>query len=68
MNTNVDDNNKKCDLKTVTNKEESNDKTYIEERWIRGPYMCEICGLQKATVNLDLKYGSHKECRYCWDH
>ena len=29
--------------------------------------MCEVCGLRKATVNLDLKYGSHRECRICWD-
>ena len=31
-------------------------------------YMCEICKMSVATVNLDLKAGSHRECRYCWDY
>ena len=35
--------------------------------WKGVPGMCEVCGLRKATVNLDLKYGSHRECRICWD-
>ena len=59
--TKLDDNNEvyQQDIKTKKNN--------IEQRWLRGPLMCEICGRHKATVNLDLKYGSHKECRYCWD-
>ena len=36
-----------------------------EWRGVKG--MCEVCGLRKATVNLDLKYGSHRECQICWD-
>lgn len=35
--------------------------------WIRGEGVCEVCGLRPAEVNLDLKYGSHRECRSCWD-
>jgi hypothetical protein len=30
-------------------------------------YMCEVCGIREAKVNLDLTYGSHRECRSCWD-
>jgi len=29
--------------------------------------MCEVCGLRKAEVNLDLEFGSHRECRICWN-
>tara|TARA_Y100001970_G_C13951786_1_gene708607 strand:+ start:66 stop:260 length:195 start_codon:yes stop_codon:yes gene_type:complete len=29
--------------------------------------MCEWCGRHPATINLELKYGSYRECRYCWD-
>ena len=29
--------------------------------------MCEVCTLRPATVNLDLEYGSHRECQMCWD-
>ena len=29
--------------------------------------MCEVCQRRIATVNLDLKYGSHRECQSCWD-
>ena len=35
--------------------------------WIKGEGNCEVCGLRPAEVNLDLKYGSHRECRSCWD-
>ena len=34
--------------------------------WIYGKSWCEICGLKRATVNLDLQYGSHRECMNCW--
>ena len=29
--------------------------------------MCEVCSLRQATVNLELEYGSHRECQICWD-
>ena len=35
--------------------------------WLKGINMCEWCGRYRATVNLELNYGSHRECRYCWD-
>ena len=35
--------------------------------WLKGEGICEVCGLRPAEVNLDLKYGSHRECRSCWD-
>ena len=28
--------------------------------------LCEICNQRNATMNLDLKSGSHKECSDCW--
>ncbi len=34
--------------------------------WLRGGGICEVCGLRPAEVNLDLQYGSHRECRICW--
>lgn len=54
--------------------EENLKKTEIEdirkkrlENWIYGKGICEFCGHRKATVNLDLKSGTHRECRTCWD-
>ena len=41
------------------------EKIYV--KWCFKEGMCEICGMRKATVNLDLKSGSHRECRFCWD-
>ena len=41
----------------------------IEKRrlgWEGKPGMCEICGLWKATENLERNFGSHKECFSCW--
>ena len=35
--------------------------------WIKGGGLCEVCGLRPAEVNLDLQYGSHRECRICWN-
>ena len=35
--------------------------------WLGKEGICEICGESKATVNLNLEYGTHRECRYCWD-
>ena len=29
--------------------------------------MCEVCGLRRATENLMLEYGSHRECYFCWN-
>ena len=60
----MDDNNQAYQEDTQTT---TNETHTVQQRWLRGPLMCEICGRHKATVNLDLKYGSHKECRYCWD-
>ena len=34
--------------------------------WLKGEGMCEWCGLRRAEVNLELKYGTHRECRSCW--
>ena len=36
-------------------------------KWLIKPGLCEVCGLDKATVNLDLTFCSHRECRICWD-
>jgi hypothetical protein len=35
--------------------------------WLRNPGLCEVCGVREATVNLDLTFGSHRECRICWN-
>ena len=35
--------------------------------WSRGEGICEVCGLRPAELNLDLQYGSHRECRICWN-
>lgn len=35
--------------------------------WLGKEGMCEVCGLRRAVVNLDLSSGSHRECRSCWD-
>ena len=35
--------------------------------WMNKEGMCEICGINKASVNLELKYGSHRECYSCWN-
>lgn len=29
--------------------------------------LCEVCGLRPATINLDLIFGSHRECTICWN-
>tara|TARA_Y100001934_G_C12035703_1_gene623524 strand:- start:204 stop:449 length:246 start_codon:yes stop_codon:yes gene_type:complete len=34
--------------------------------WLKKEGMCEICGNYPAEYNLDLKYGSHRECWLCW--
>ena len=34
---------------------------------LNGNIMCEWCGRHPATINLELKYGSYRECRHCWD-
>ena len=34
--------------------------------WVYGEGWCEDCGFNRATVNLELKYGSHRECMRCW--
>jgi len=34
--------------------------------WINGVGMCEDCGVREATVNLNLKHGTHRECERCW--
>ena len=35
--------------------------------WLKGEGKCEVCGLRFAEINLNLEYGSHRECRLCWD-
>lgn len=35
--------------------------------WLTSNGLCEVCGLRKATVNLELKFGSHRECQSCWE-
>tara|TARA_B100000963_G_C22639317_1_gene679501 strand:+ start:8850 stop:9050 length:201 start_codon:yes stop_codon:yes gene_type:complete len=63
------------DNKEITNEKKSlHQKESIEQKlndrknkWLRGKGMCEWCGKHPATVNLELKYGTHRECRYCWD-
>ena len=35
--------------------------------WFGEYGMCEVCGMRRAEVNLDLTCGSHRECRSCWD-
>lgn len=35
--------------------------------WYGEEGICEICYKRVATVNLDLTYGSHRECQSCWD-
>lgn len=35
--------------------------------WLGKIGICEVCKFHKAEVNLDLKYGSHRECRFCWN-
>lgn len=35
--------------------------------WYFAEGMCEVCNLRRATVNLELKFGSHRECKSCWD-
>ena len=46
------------------NKEKSKEK---RNTWLKGNNICEWCGRHTATINLELKYGSFRECRYCWD-
>ena len=60
------DNNDIINNKKINNEDHNN----IEERkniWLKGINMCEWCGRNRATINLELKYGSHRECRHCWD-
>ena len=37
------------------------------DNWYFGEGTCEVCGFNPATVNLDLKCGSHRECLSCWN-
>ena len=54
---------------SVNNNNNENNKNKEDRKnvWLKGINMCEWCGRNRATVNLELKYGSHRECRYCWD-
>ncbi len=49
------------------NGEEELKKQTRKNKWLNGEGMCEWCGRHKATINLNLEYGSYRECRYCWD-
>ena len=50
----------------MSSKEELKKQTR-KNKWLNGEGMCEWCGRHKATINLNLEYGSYRECRYCWD-
>ena len=63
MNENFENN---CEIYNKKNSEKELNQNR-KNIWLKGKDMCEWCGRIKATVNLDLKYGSHRECRYCWD-
>ena len=70
----IDEDMKKLGKK-IDKLEKDMDNYDIEEKrrkrlanWIYGEGMCEFCGERKATVNLDLKGGTHRECRRCWDY
>ena len=43
------------------------DKIRGGREWLGKPGMCEWCGYNEATHNLDLKFGSHRECKVCWE-
>tara|TARA_Y100001970_G_C14198075_1_gene839353 strand:+ start:400 stop:600 length:201 start_codon:yes stop_codon:yes gene_type:complete len=43
-----------------------NSPSYL--RFIKNNKLCEICGKREAKINLELKFGSHRECRICWDN
>ena len=79
----MDNNDKTSNIKTSskmddikTNNTETNEKKYDfsykpkkkVRDWLGPVGMCEICGRAPASVNLDLTAGTHRECRYCWDH
>lgn len=34
--------------------------------WLRDIGKCEVCNTHLAEYNLDLRCGSHRECRWCW--
>ena len=34
--------------------------------WLRDIGKCEVCNTHLAEYNLDLRSGSHRECRWCW--
>ena len=42
-------------------------KVKRRDYWYGEEGKCEVCGLRDATVNLNLTYGSHRECKICWD-
>ena len=54
------------DLDSLIQKTSMNKRNGKRE-WLRNPGLCEVCGLRKATVNLDLTFGSHRECQICWN-
>ena len=58
---------KQMEPSDTVNVEKNNNKEERKKVWLKGINMCEWCGRNPATVNLELKYGSHRECRYCWD-
>ena len=64
----MNDNNKTCDTQTKSENYDFSFKPPKARGWLGKVGICEVCGNMKATVNLNLKYGSHRECRYCWDH
>ncbi len=56
------------DLRKLTEKvQEISQKIRPTRCWLLGEGICEVCGVRKAEVNLDLKAGTHRECRPCWD-
>lgn len=55
-----DDNKQLNDLNSLIQKTSMNVRNGNRE-WLIKPGLREVCGLHKATVNLDLTFGSHRE-------
>ncbi len=55
--------NKNNNIKEIQNDE----YTLKYNKWVNEGKMCQICNKRKATINLDLKVGSHRECLCCWN-
>ena len=56
---------KKKKLKQPNNTLEKTNNTL--EQPYKYTIMCEVCGLREAEINLEFKFGSHRECYICWN-